>query len=123
MRATYEAIQTYHRAFGRLPESLAELGPAPKDQISPEQASLISAELAKGTQGGYEFRYRIVPDISGNDTQFELAATPKPYGTNGHRSFFLDASGKVHADDKRGSVATADDPLLAGEKADSEKSE
>lgn len=123
LRATYEAIQTYHRAFGRLPESLAELGPAPKDQISPEQASLISAELAKGTQGGYEFRYRIVPDISGNDTQFELAATPKPYGTNGHRSFFLDASGKVHADDKRGSVATADDPLLAGEKADSEKSE
>jgi hypothetical protein len=123
LRATFEAVQTYHRAFGRLPESLAELGPAPKDQISPEQASLISAELAKGTQGGYEFRYRIVPDISGNDTQFELAATPRPYGTSGHRSFFLDASGKVHADDKHGAVATGDDPLIAGEKADSEKSE
>jgi hypothetical protein len=123
LRATYEAIQTYLRAFGRLPESLAELGPAPKDQISPEQASLVSAELAKGTQGGYEFRYRIVPDISGNDTQFELAATPKPYGTNGHRSFFLDAAGRVHGDDKHGAVATPDDPPLAGEKADSEKSE
>jgi hypothetical protein len=123
LRATFEAVQTYHRAFGRLPESLAELGPAPKDQISPEQASLISAELAKGSQDGYEFRYRIVPDISGNDTEFELAATPKPYGTNGHRSFFLDTSGKVHGDDKRGAVATIDDPFVAGEKADSEKLE
>jgi hypothetical protein len=123
LRATFEAVETYHRAFGRLPESLAELGPAPKDQISPEQASLISAELAKGTQGGYQFRYRIVPDISGNDTQFELAATPQPYGINGHRSFFVDASGKVHADDKHGAVASGDDPLVAGKKADPEKSE
>jgi hypothetical protein len=123
LHATFEAVQTYLRAFGRLPESLAELGPAPKDQISPEQASLISAELAKGTQDGYEFRYRIVPDIGGNDTEFELAATPKPYGTNGHRSFFLDASGKVHGDDKHGAVATGDDPLVAGEKTDAEKSQ
>jgi hypothetical protein len=123
LRTTFEAVQTYHRAFGRLPESLAELGPAPKDQISPEQASLISAELAKGTQGGYEFRYRIVPDISGNDTEFELAATPKPYGANGHRSFFLDASGKVHGDDKHGAVGTVDDPLVADEKTEPEKSE
>jgi hypothetical protein len=123
LRATFEAVQTYHRAFGRLPESLSELGPAPKDQISPEQASLISAELAKGAQGGYEFRYRIVPDIDGNDTQFELAATPKPYGANGHRSFFLDAVGKVHGDDKHGAVATTDDPVIPGEKADAEKSE
>ncbi|HEY0702630.1 MAG TPA: hypothetical protein VGD60_07670 [Candidatus Acidoferrales bacterium] len=123
LRTLSEAIQTYHRAFGRLPENLAELGPAPKDQISPEQASLISAGLATGSQDGYEFRYRIVPDISGNDTAFELAATPKPYGNNGHRSFFLDAAGKVHGDDKHGAVATTEDPLIAGEKAATEKSE
>jgi hypothetical protein len=123
LRTLSEAVQTYHRAFGRLPESLGELGPAPKDQISPEQASLISADLAKGTQDGYEFRYRIVPDISGNDTAFELAATPKPYGSNGHRSFFLDATGRVHGDDKHGAVATTEDPLIAGEKAAAEKSE
>jgi hypothetical protein len=123
LRSLSEAVQTYRRAFGRLPESLAELGPAPKDQISPEQASLISAELAKGAEGGYEFRYRIVPDISGNDTNFELAATPKPYGANGRRSFFLDSSGKVHGDDKHGAVATTEDPLVAGEKAEPEKSE
>jgi hypothetical protein len=123
LRTLSEAVQTYHRAFGRLPENLAELGPAPKDQISPEQASLVSADLAKGSQDGYEFRYRIVPDISGNDTVFELAATPKPYGNSGHRSFFLDARGKVHGDDKHGAVATTEDPLIAGEKAETEKSE
>jgi hypothetical protein len=123
LRSLAEAVQTYRRAFGRMPESLAELGPAPKDQISPEQASLISAELAKGSEGGYEFRYRIVPDISGNDTNFELAATPKPYGATGRRSFFLGSSGKVHGDDKHGAVATTEDPLIAGEKAQPEKSE
>jgi hypothetical protein len=123
LRGLAQAIGAYQRAFGRLPENLAELGPAPKDQVSPEQASLISADLAKGSQDGYEFRYRIVPDVSGNDTAFELAATPKPYGDNGHRSFFLDATGKVHGDDKHGTVATTEDPLLAGEKAEAEKSE
>ncbi|HXN99347.1 MAG TPA: hypothetical protein VN881_09765 [Candidatus Acidoferrales bacterium] len=110
------AIQTYNRAFGKLPESLAELGPALKGQISPEQASLVSADIAAGKQNGYLFRYRIVPDPSGNDTTFELAATPESYDKVGHRSFFLDASGKIHAADKRGAVATPDDPLLDGEK-------
>lgn len=123
LRGLAQAIGTYQRAFGRLPENLAELGPAPKDQVSPEQASLVSADLAKGLQDGYEFRYRIVPDISGNDTAFELAATPKPYGNSGHRSFFMDATGKVHGDDKHGAVATTEDPLIAGEKAEAEKSE
>jgi hypothetical protein len=111
-----DAVQTYHRAFGKFPESLADLGPAPKGQISPEQASLVNADLAAGKQNGYLFRYRIVPDPSGNDTNFELAATPESYDKLGRRSFFLDAEGKVHAADKRGAVATSQDPLAEGEK-------
>jgi hypothetical protein len=110
------AIQTYNRAWGKLPESLAELGPAPPGQISPEQAALVNANLAAGKQGGYLFRYRINPDSSGNDTKFELAATPEKYGEAGRRSFFLDRDGKVHGDDKHGVVATPEDPLIAGEK-------
>src|SRR6202046_2272726 len=110
------AVQTYSRAFGKLPESLEQLGPAPKGQISPEQAALASADLAVGKQNGYLFRYRIVPDPSGNDTDFELAATPESYDKAGRRSFFLDASGKIHAADKHGAVATSDDPLAEGEK-------
>ena len=110
------AIEAYNRAWGKLPESLAELGPAPPGQISPEQAALVNANLAAGKQGGYLFRYRINPDTAGNDTKFELAATPDKYGQNGRRSFFLDNDGKIHGDDKHGVVATPEDPLIAGEK-------
>jgi type II secretory pathway pseudopilin PulG len=112
------AIQTYNRAWGKLPESLSDLGPAPPGQISPEQAALVSAELATGKQNGYVYRYRINPDKNGNDTKFELAATPEKYGQNGHRSFFLDSDGRVHGDDKHGVVATPEDPLISGEKSE-----
>ena len=46
----------------------------------------------------------------------------RPTGDPGKRSFFMDTAGKVHGDDKRGKVATVDDPLIAGEKAADEKS-
>ncbi|MGH9746157.1 MAG: hypothetical protein ACRD59_08615 [Candidatus Acidiferrales bacterium] len=117
LRDLAAAIERYSRAWGKLPESLAALGPAPPGDISPEQASLVNANLAAGKQNGYLFRYRIVPDANGNDTRFELAATPEKYGENGRRSFFLDSEGKIHADDKHGAVAGPDDPLLAGEKS------
>ena len=137
-----EAIETYRRAYGKLPDSLAELGPAPKDEISPEQASLVDEKLAAGEEAGYRFRYRIVPasqvgqgrqpdqsgeavrkdmpapsDQAGQDA-YELAATPGEYGKSGKRSFFLDASGKVHGADRRGAVASAEDPLIAPENAE-----
>jgi len=121
LRALAEAIQTYRRAFGKLPESLEQLGPAPKDQISPEQAALVPADMAAGKHDGYVFRYRISPDPNGNDNDFELAATPEAYGKLGKRSFFLDTAGKVHGDDKRGRVAAVDDPLISSEKAADEK--
>lgn len=123
LRSLATALQTYRNAFGKLPESLAELGPAPPNQISPEQASLVSASLAAGKQDGYIFRYRIAPDANGNDNDFELAATPQSYGKLGRRSFFMDIEGKIHGDDKHGAVATYEDPLIAGEKAPVEKSE
>ena len=117
-----DAIQKYRRAFGNLPTKLAELGPAPKDQISPEQASLTDAELASGKSGGYGFRYRIAPAADGNDTDFELTAVPDEYGKTGKRSFFLDTAGQIHGDDKHGSVASDDDPVVVvesrGQRAD-----
>jgi type II secretory pathway pseudopilin PulG len=118
LRGLAEAIQTYVRAWGKLPESLAELGPAPQDQISPEQASLVNEHLAAGSQRGYSYRYRIVPAPNGTDPTFELAAAPEDYGKAGRRSFFLDSKGKIHGADKHGAVATRDDPLIEGEKAE-----
>jgi type II secretory pathway pseudopilin PulG len=112
------AIQTYNRAFGKLPESLDQLGPAPKNEISPELASLVDANMAAGKKDGYNFRYRIVPDSAGNDTSFELAATPASYPKTGRRSFFLDGTGKIHGADNEGAVATFEDPLIEGEKSE-----
>jgi hypothetical protein len=118
LRVLSDAVESYRRAFGKLPESLAQLGPAPKDEISPEQASLLNQQLAAGSAGGYHFRYRIVPAEVREDREgFELAAAPDDYGKTGRRSFFLDSTEKVHAADKHGALAAPDDPLLASEKA------
>lgn len=109
------ALQKYLRVFGNLPETLAKLGPAPKDQISPDLASLVDADLAAGKSGGYEFRYRIAPGPDGNDTRFELTASPIDYGKVGVRSFFMDIDGKIHGADKHGALATSDDPIVTPE--------
>ncbi len=119
LREIARALGTYRRAFGTLPESLARMGPAPREGISEDAASLIDAELAAGTKGGYSFRYRIVPprpgvtatDEDGQDG-FELAATPTEYGKTGQRSFFLDSSGTLRGDDKKGAVATVTDAVV-----------
>jgi hypothetical protein len=113
LRGLADAIQTYRRAYGKLPDSLAQLGPAPKDQISPEQASLINEHLAAGSGGGYEFRYRIVSASQQGDETFELAAMPEVYGKTGRRSFLMDSAGKIHAADHHGELATSDDSLVA----------
>jgi type II secretory pathway pseudopilin PulG len=112
LRSLEEAIQTYRRAFGKLPDALAQLGPAPKDQVSPDQASLVSEALADGDDGGYRFRYRIAPGTQEDESAFELAALPDDYGKTGRRSFFVDVAGKIHGADKHGDLATADDPAV-----------
>ena len=108
-----EAIDRYQRAFGTLPKSLAQLGPAPPGEISPDQASLVSKDLASGEAGGYRFAYDVVPAPDANtQATFQLTATPDDYGKTGLRSFFMDADGKIHAADKHGIAATSDDPVL-----------
>lgn len=105
-----EAIDTYKQAFGKLPDSLAQLGPA-KDGISPDAAKLIDAELAAGNKNGYKFRYRVAA-ADGGETGFEIAAIPAEYGKSGKKSFLRDTNGKIHAADKHGAVVTVDDPIV-----------
>jgi hypothetical protein len=113
LRKAASAIGTYRRAFGKLPETLAQLVPAPKEGISPEAAGLLDAELTAGKKGGYVFRYVILPAPGGGaEDGFELAAMPAEYGKTGYLSFFLDASGTLHGADKQGAVATSSDPRI-----------
>lgn len=112
VRSIAAAIDAYHRAFERLPESLAELGPASKEGISPEAAGLLTPELAAGRVGGYSIRYRIVPVVEGHPAEYEVAATPTDYPKSAVRSFFIDATGILRAADKHGAPATLADPPL-----------
>lgn len=107
-----EAIDRYRRAFGTLPKSLAQLGPAPPGEISPDQADLVSKDLAAGQAGGYRFTYQVVAASDPQAPSFQVAATPDDYGKTGLRSFLMDGAGRIHAADKHGTAATSVDPVL-----------
>ncbi len=107
-----QAIKTYHAGFGRWPETLGQLGPAPSKTSSPERAQLVSSNLASGTTNGYRFRLHLVTDANGDIQGFELAAVPEVYDKTGRRSFFLGLDGKLHAADKQGAPATDADPVI-----------
>lgn len=113
LRKLTEAVETYRRAFGKLPEALAQLGPPPPEGISPAAAGLVDAELAAGKKGGYVFQYFFLPAKGeGADARYELTATPVEYGKTGRRSFFLDASGTLRGGDKLGATATVADARI-----------
>jgi hypothetical protein len=119
LRAIAKALDTYQRAYGNLPDELAQLGPGPPNGVSPDAAGLVDADLAAGDKDGYSIRYNIVNssanemDESANKTEtFALSASPKEYGKTGRRSFFLDSTGVLRGDDKQGAVATYTDPPI-----------
>jgi len=113
MRRIASSAETYRKGFGYLPESLAQLGPAPKEGISPDAASLIDADLATGKKENYSFRYRVYSASRAEDARYEIIATPIQYGPGGKRSFYLDSSGVLRGGDKNGDVAGPDDPRLS----------
>jgi hypothetical protein len=113
VHALAEAMEKYRSAYGKLPDSLAQLGPASPNEISPDQASLVDKQLASGSAQGYRFRYRVVSSEQGSAaTAFEISAVPQDYGKTGRRSFLFDADEKVHAADKHGESATDADPVI-----------
>ena len=119
LRKIAAALAQYRQAFGHLPDSLSQLGPA-KGGNSPDQAGLLDADLAAGERGGYRFRYNITSAggtaLDADRDQlagFQLAATPVEYGEAGRRSFYLDAGGTLRGADKQGAVATSNDPRVS----------
>jgi len=136
LKMVAEAIEMYRKTYLRLPDSLAKLGPpdptggvavatddakgakiaaktAAKVRAGPDAADLLDADLAAGKKDGYAYRYVILGASNlGAVAQFELAASPAPYGSAGKRSFFRDASGSIHAGDHKGAVGNATDPKV-----------
>jgi len=119
LRNVSTALNTYRSAYGKLPDTLAPLGPAPPNGASPDAAGLLDADLAAGGKDGYSIRYTVIT-ATGNSSEedssksegFSLAASPTEYGKTGRRSFFLDSSGMLRGADKKGAVATAADPRI-----------
>jgi type II secretory pathway pseudopilin PulG len=105
------AIDNYEKTFGKLPDSLAQLGPGPTKQVTPDKAALVSDSLAAGSQGGYRFIYRVVPGVDSSSERYVIEALPEDYGTSGKESFFRDTSGEIHGADNHGASATAADPV------------
>ncbi|HWZ56528.1 MAG TPA: hypothetical protein VNZ63_10685 [Verrucomicrobiae bacterium] len=119
LRSVAAALDTYRRAYGKLPDTLAALGPAPPNGVSPDTASLVDADLAGGSKDGYTIRYTIAPAAGAQSDEdaakaetFFLVSSPKEYGKSGKRSFFLDSSGVLRGADKQGAPATAADPRV-----------
>ena len=110
-----DALDIYRRAFDRLPESLEQLGPAPKEGLSPDRAALAGRGPGRGRKRRLPLplrhralgrRHRRAPSaISWPDSLWP----PLPCNTasrRGRRSFYLDSAGTLRGADKQGEVAT-----------------
>jgi hypothetical protein len=119
LRAVATALATYRRAYGKLPDILALLGPAAADGASPDAAGLLDGDLAAGSKDGYTIRYTIIPasdatpgDDADKTESFSLTSWPREYGKSGRRSFYLDSSGELRGTDKQGAMANDSDPRV-----------
>jgi hypothetical protein len=111
LQALGNAISSYDRTFGKLPDSLAQLGSGTGKQVTSDKAALADDALAAGSDGGYRFLYRTMVTADSSANQFVLEALPQDYGTSGRESFFRDVSGQIHQADNHGASASADDPV------------
>jgi hypothetical protein len=119
LRSVALALNTYLSAYGKLPDTLTTLGPAPPSGVSPDTAGLLDSDLAAGSKGGYTIRYSITPaagnlpeDEAAKAETYSLVSCPEEYGKSGRRSFFLDSSGILRGADKQGGVAASTDPRI-----------
>ena len=118
LRKISEAVNSYLQAYGRLPETLTEMGPPAGEDHgkSPDRAGLLDPDLAAGEDGGFRFRYTIVAEPAGTlespQSGYQLTATPVDYGKSGKKSFYLDSGATLRGADKRGASATLDDPVI-----------
>lgn len=66
----------------------------------------ISKQLANGSESGYRFTLHLEAD----GRSFTVQAIPAQYGRTGRRSFYLDQTGVIRAEDRKGQPADANSP-------------
>jgi prepilin-type N-terminal cleavage/methylation domain-containing protein len=84
-----QAQVQYSSLFGNYAETLDQLGPPANGVAGPKGAKLIPGSLATGEKNGYVFTLTKLPG------GFTVNATPKVFGKNGRRTFFIDEDGIV----------------------------
>ena len=95
--ATYQATRGAG-AFGTL------------DQLASER--LINPALASGAHNGYRFSLETNPSRYNDVPGFQLVVVPLTYGSSGNRSFYVDETGVIRAEDNRGREANELTPPL-----------
>ena len=88
IRTIHQAEAQYQSQFGEYATSLGQLGPpnAAGAAEGPQSAGLIPANLAAGSNTGYNFT--ITPTPSG----YAVTAIPKQFNSTGRRTFYSDQS-------------------------------
>lgn len=108
-----DAVELYRRTYTRIPDTLEKLAAPAQGPAGPNAAGVLDADLARGAQEGYVFRYVLASaSETGAPAKYEISATPVRYGATGLRSFFRDTAGRLHAADHHGAVGSDADPVL-----------
>jgi hypothetical protein len=110
LRALLASITQYELIYKTFPPTLSALCGA-GSAVNETHAGLIDPELASGTKGGYEYRYRAIDTAqSGRFDAFTLSADPLAGLGAGQNHFFTDQTGVIRVE--IGRSATAGSPLL-----------
>lgn len=73
---------------------------------------LVNELLARGYANGYNHTIAFTPRTTTSEATFSISAVPIAYGVTGFRSFYIATDGVIHAADRHGEPATADDPVI-----------
>ena len=80
------------------------------DQLAAE--GLLNPEMATGTHYGYKFTVNLRATSYDERPGFQVVGVPLTYGSSGLRSFYIDETGVIRAENNRGAEATELSPPL-----------
>jgi type IV pilus assembly protein PilA len=109
--ATISSLRKVHSAESTYQATVGNGAFATLDQLA--QAGLLTSELAAATHYGYKFTVVVKPSGYEDPPKFQVVAVPLEYGSSGNRSFYIDESGVIRAENNHGAEATDLSPPLS----------